>query len=123
MTLTQIADKVSATSLNWRMCRVTPKERDIPKISTLWILRVLPYVKHRHKFLSGAQYVICTVKLDEEKSKHVGLAQESRFGSANLHNLPWLMYIVFEVQALLQFLNFFPQLIDVACGICASRFG
>jgi hypothetical protein len=35
--------------------------------------------------------VICTVKLDEEKSKHAGLAQESRFGSANLHNLPWLV--------------------------------
>ncbi len=28
--------------------------------------------------------MICTVQLDEEKSKHVGLAQESRFGSANL---------------------------------------
>jgi hypothetical protein len=27
--------------------------------------------------LSGAQHVICTVKLDEEKAKHAGLAQEN----------------------------------------------
>jgi hypothetical protein len=28
-----------------------------------------------------SMYVICTVKLDEKKSKHADLAQESRFGS------------------------------------------
>jgi len=27
--------------------------------------------------------VICTVKLDEEKAKHAGLAQGNRFGSAH----------------------------------------
>ncbi len=27
--------------------------------------------------------MICTVKLDEEKAKHAGLAQENRFGSAH----------------------------------------
>jgi hypothetical protein len=33
---------------------------------------------------SGAQYVICTVKLDEEKSNYIGLPQEHGFGSAEL---------------------------------------
>jgi len=29
----------------------------------------------------------CKLKLDEEKSKHVGLAQQNGFGAAFLHNL------------------------------------
>jgi hypothetical protein len=32
---------------------------------------------------SGAQDVICRVKLDEGKSKHVNLAQQNGFGSAS----------------------------------------
>jgi hypothetical protein len=30
----------------------------------------------------GAQYVICTVKLDEEKLKHAGLAQKNDFAES-----------------------------------------
>jgi hypothetical protein len=40
---------------------------------------------------SGAQYVICTVKFNEEKSKYAGLGQENGFGSAYLHGLWWLV--------------------------------
>ncbi len=36
---------------------------------------------------SGAQYVTCTVKLDEEKSNYTGLPQEYGFGSAELFSL------------------------------------
>jgi hypothetical protein len=35
--------------------------------------------------------VICTVKLDEEKSKYAGLGQENGFGSAYVHSLWWLV--------------------------------
>jgi hypothetical protein len=37
--------------------------------------------------------VICTVKLDEEKSKHAGLCEEKwfGFGSAQFHSLRWLV--------------------------------
>jgi hypothetical protein len=31
---------------------------------------------------SGAEYVICTVKFDEENPSYAGLAQENGFGSA-----------------------------------------
>jgi hypothetical protein len=32
-----------------------------------------------------------TLKLDEENSKHAGLAQENSFGSAQSHSLRWLV--------------------------------
>jgi len=42
---------------------------------------------------SGAQYVICTMKLDEEKSKHAGLGcmRKMVFGSSEFHSLRWLV--------------------------------
>ncbi len=34
---------------------------------------------------TGAEYVTCKLKLNEEKSKHVGLAQQNDFGPAFLY--------------------------------------
>jgi hypothetical protein len=36
---------------------------------------------------TGAQYVPCKLKLDEEKSKHAGLAQQNGLGPAFWHSL------------------------------------
>jgi hypothetical protein len=44
-----------------------------------WCIQIGVYNSHIY---SGAQYVICRVKLDEGKSKHADLAQENGFGSA-----------------------------------------
>jgi hypothetical protein len=40
---------------------------------------------------SGARYLICTVKLDEENPTYASLGQENGFSSALLQWLPWLV--------------------------------
>jgi 2',3'-cyclic-nucleotide 2'-phosphodiesterase (5'-nucleotidase family) len=44
-------------------------------------------ITHQKSNSTGAQYVTLKIKWDEEKSKHVGLAQQNGFGPTFLHGL------------------------------------